>query len=112
MLLVRSRERSTAGARTRRLWPGLSFGNQECATSGSHNSEGSPEPMLNEAAKELHARSIAIVHALEKNIGRIILFWIAGAGLACAIRIAVAPDSSSLTEQLVRAAPYVLVVGA
>jgi hypothetical protein len=68
--------------------------------------------MLNEAAKELHARSIAIVHALEKNIGRIMLFWIAGAGIACAIRIAVAPNSSGLAEQLVRAAPYLLVVGA
>ena len=65
--------------------------------------------MIDALKHRLHAKSAALLMSLETRLDRIMLAWLALAGLASALRIAVSPNRGSVPD-LATFAPYVLLV--
>lgn len=65
--------------------------------------------MIDALKQRLHAKSAAILVSLEQRLDRIMLAWLALAGLASAWRIAARPTSAYLPD-LATIAPYLLLV--
>ena len=65
--------------------------------------------MIDALKQRLHAKSAAILVSLEQRLDRIMLTWLALAGMASAWRIAARPTSAHLPD-LATIAPYLLLV--
>ncbi len=65
--------------------------------------------MINALKQRLHAKSAAILLSLENRLDRILFGWLAFAGLASALRIAISPASTQVPD-LATVAPYLLLV--
>ena len=65
--------------------------------------------MIDTLKQRLHAKSAAILLSLENRLDRILLGWLALAGLASTLRIAISPTGTQVPD-LATVAPYLLLV--
>ena len=65
--------------------------------------------MIDALKQRMHAKSAAILVSLEQRLDRILLGWLAFAGLASALRIAASPTSAPLPD-FATVAPYLLLI--
>ena len=64
--------------------------------------------MLTGISRKMHAKSAALLMAIESSLDRIMLYWLMLAGLAAALRIATSPIPAGL--QVATVAPYLLLI--
>ena len=65
--------------------------------------------MINGLKQRLHAKSAALLMTMEARLDRIMLGWLAVAGLASAVRVAVSPAAGGIPD-LATIAPYLLLI--
>ena len=65
--------------------------------------------MINGLKQRLHAKSAALLLTMESRLDRIMLGWLAVAGLASAVRVAVSPAAGGIPD-LATIAPYLLLI--